>query len=250
MASIAFDSVSKTYSRQSRRFLWRFFLEALGRRRADPFYALRNLSFRLTRGESLAVIGHNGAGKTTVLNLVAGLTVPEEGAVRVEGRVTALMDLGAGFHGDLTGHENLRVNAALLGYSRKQVESLADRIVEFAGLRDFITEPLRTWSQGMVLRLAFSVAVHSDPEILLVDEVLAVGDQDFQRKCHDRILEMKRAGVILLCVSHAAATLEAVCDRALWIESGRLIREGPTAAVLASYQSGTSASLQAGATGP
>ncbi len=237
MASISFANVSKIYSRQSRQFFYQAFIQTWSGRRPQPIYALRDVSFRVSGGESLGIIGHNGAGKTTVLNLTAGLTIPERGAVQVGGKVMALLELGSGFHPDLTGEENLRVNASLHGLSRREVHARFDRIVEFSELGDFIREPLRTYSQGMILRLAFSVAAHLDSDILLLDEVLAVGDQDFQRKCINRLHEMKREGKILLCVSHAPEILAQLCERGLWIEGGRVVRQGSFEEVLAAYQS-------------
>lgn len=238
MPRIRFDRVTKVYRRQSRQFLWRFLLEAFGSRRSEPIYALRDVTFELTEGRSLAIIGRNGAGKSTLLSLVAGLTAPESGTVEVDGRVMALLELGSGFHPDLTGAENLRVNAALCGLTRKETEERFDRIVDFAGLREFIDEPLRTYSQGMILRLAFSVAVHVDADILLLDEFLVIGDIDFQRKGLRRIREMKRQGKILLCVSHVPELLKELCEEAIWLESGRVILRGPAAEVIDAYQSG------------
>ncbi len=237
MASISFSNVWKIYSRQSRQFFYQAFLQSWSGRRPEPIYALQDVSFEVSGGESLAIIGHNGAGKTTLLNLAAGLTVPERGTVRVDGKVMALLELGSGFHPDLTGAENLRVNASLHGMSRKQTEARFQQIVDFSELGDFIGEPLRTYSQGMILRLAFSVAVHLNANILLIDEVLAVGDQDFQQKCIDRLHELKREGRILLCVSHAPQILARLCERGLWIERGRIVRHGRFEEVLAAYQS-------------
>jgi ABC-type polysaccharide/polyol phosphate transport system ATPase subunit len=182
------------------------------------------------------VVGPNGAGKSTLLSLVAGLSWPDEGEISVEGRVAALLELGSGFHPDLTGEENLRVNAAILGFSRKQTVERFDQIVEFSGIGDFMDEPLRTYSSGMVLRLAFSVAIHADLDVLLIDEVLAVGDQSFQAKCIERIFELKRAGKILVFVSHVPQVLQQLCDRALWLESGHMVREGPVGGTLEAYQ--------------
>ncbi len=236
MPRIEFERVSKTYSRHARGFFWKYLLEA-GRRR-EPFYALRDVSFRIEAGESVGIVGSNGAGKTTILNLAAGLTGPEQGTVNVDGRLVALLELGSGFHPDLTGRENITINAALLGYSRRRVDTLRERIMEYSGIGGFIDEPLRTYSQGMVLRLAFAVAVHADPDILLVDELLAVGDQEFQRKSFDHLVAMKRAGKILLCVSHAAPLLEQLCDRLLWVHGGRLVMEGASHEVMAAYRSG------------
>jgi ABC-type polysaccharide/polyol phosphate transport system ATPase subunit len=235
MPLIEFEGVSKIYSRQSREFVWRFLLEALGGKKGAPHYALRDVTLRVEGGAAVGVVGHNGAGKSTLLNLVAGLTVPEEGTVRVEGRVCAMMELGSGFHPDLTAAENVRINAALLGMTRQQVEERFERIVEFAGMREFIGEPLRTFSQGMVLRLAFSVVAHAEPDILLIDEVLVVGDQDFQEKCYAFFREMKQAGKILLCVSHAPEVLSRICDEGIWLERGELKMRGALEEVLERY---------------
>jgi ABC-type polysaccharide/polyol phosphate transport system ATPase subunit len=232
MPRVRLDRVTKIYRRQSRQFLWRFLLQTLGGRRAEPIYALRDVSFELASGQAMAVIGRNGAGKSTLLSLVAGLTAPESGLVEVDGRVLALLELGSGFHPDLTGAENLRVNAALCGLTRRQTEERFEEIVEFAELADFIDEPLRTYSQGMILRLAFSVAVHADADILLLDEMIAVGDVDFQRKSFRRIREMKQQGRILLCVSHVPEILKELCEEAIWLESGRIVLRGPAEQVI------------------
>ncbi|HUD13254.1 MAG TPA: ABC transporter ATP-binding protein [Terracidiphilus sp.] len=199
------------------------------------FYALKNVTFHLETGESLAVVGPNGAGKSTLLGLVAGLAQPDEGSVTVNGRVAALLELGAGFHMDLTGAENVRLNAALIGLSRKRTNESFERIAEFAGIGEFMREPLRTYSTGMVMRLAFAVAVHVDPEVLLVDEVLAVGDQAFQAKCIEKIHEFRNAGKTLLCVSHASGMVQQLCDRAIWLDHGELIMSGSVLEVTEAY---------------
>ncbi|MCP5118917.1 MAG: ABC transporter ATP-binding protein [bacterium] len=235
MAHVRFDNVSKIYSRQSRQFFWRFLLQRSGRAEPKPIYALRDVSFDVSNGQSLGIIGHNGAGKSTLLSLVAGLTTPERGGVDVEGHVMALLELGSGFHHDLSGVENLRLNAAFRGFTKQETAALQERIIDFAELGDFIDEPLRTYSQGMILRLAFAIAVHVDPDILLLDEVLVVGDKDFQKKCFDRILQMKREGKILLCVSHVPTMLQQLCEKALWIESGQVIMQGPIDEVAEEY---------------
>jgi ABC-type polysaccharide/polyol phosphate transport system ATPase subunit len=192
-------------------------------RHRERFYALKNVSFRLEHGQSLAVIGANGAGKSTLLGLVAGLAQPDSGKVIVNGRVAALLELGSGFHPDLTGAENVRLNASLLGFTRRQTAEAFHQIVDFAGIDDFINEPLRTYSSGMIVRLAFSIAVHVDPEILLIDEVLAVGDQSFQAKCFAKVRELREQGKSLLCVSHARAMVESLCDRAIWLDHGEIV---------------------------
>ncbi len=199
------------------------------------FFALRDVSFRLEAGESMAVVGRNGAGKSTLLSLVAGLARPDGGRVTVEGRVAALLELGSGFHPDLTGMENLRLNASLLGLSRRRTEEVSGAIAEFADIGDFLREPLRTYSTGMLMRLAFAVAVHVDPDILIVDEVLAVGDLPFQTKCFERIRQFRAEGKTLLFVSHATRLVREVCSRGLWLEHGRVAREGSAEEVLEAY---------------
>lgn len=233
---IRFVGVTKSFSRKGGHLLLREHLASFWRtNQRERFKALSRVSFDLQRAESLAVIGHNGAGKSTLLGLVAGLAQPDEGVVEVHGRVAALLELGSGFHPDLTGRENVYLNAALLGFTRKQVNRAYDSILDFAGIGDFIGEPLRTYSSGMIMRLAFSVAVNVDPDILLIDEVLAVGDAAFQAKCFARIREFRAAGKSLLCVSHAQAMIPELCDRAIWLDHGELVMTGDVASVLATY---------------
>jgi ABC-type polysaccharide/polyol phosphate transport system ATPase subunit len=236
-AAVEFQGVWKNFHRHVGRVLLRTQLRHLlaGRAHTEQFHALKNLTFRLDPGESLAVIGSNGAGKSTLLSMVAGLANPDEGTVVVRGRIAPLLGLGSGFHVDLTGAENLTLNAALLGISRKRLDEVLGDIVDFAELGDFMDEPLRTYSSGMILRLAFSVAAHMDPDILLIDEVLAVGDAVFQEKCFDRILDFRRKGKTILCVSHAAGMVQRLCSRAIWIDHGELILDGPIAEVSDAY---------------
>lgn len=208
---------------------------------------MKRVSLELKEGDSLAVIGPNGAGKSTLLSLIAGLSWPDEGRVEVIGRVGALLELGSGFHPDLTGAENVRLNAALLGSSRRRVGEKFDEIVEFSGLGDFIDEPLRTYSAGMILRLAFSVAMTVDPDILLIDEVLAVGDEAFQAKCMVRIMELKRAGRVLVCISHATETLRSLCSRAIWLDHGQAVKEGSAGDVIGEYERSVAVEPGAGA---
>src|SRR3984957_20643722 len=199
----AFSGVSKIYYHGGGRMLLRNRVqEWISGRRPESFAAVKNISFELGRGESMAILGPNGAGKSTLLSLVAGLSKPDTGSVIVNGRIAALLELGSGFHPDLTGTENVTLNASLLGLTRKRTAELFDEIVEFSGIdHEFINEPIRTYSSGMVVRLAFSVAVNMDPDLLLVDEVLAVGDAAFQEKCFQRIREFRKSGKSLLCVS-------------------------------------------------
>ncbi len=236
MPVIEFHNVSKGFRRHSGRALLRTHLSRWFQRGdATPFWALRNVSFSLERGEGLAVVGSNGAGKSTLLSLVAGLAPSDEGHITVNGRIAALFELGSGFHPDLTGVENIRLNASLLGLGRTRVGELLDQIVEFSGIGDFVDEPIRTYSSGMMMRLAFSVAIHLDPEVLLVDEVLSVGDAAFQQKCFDKILEFRKAGMTLLCVSHAVGMVQHFCERALWLDHGELLMDGKIDEVFDAY---------------
>jgi ABC-type polysaccharide/polyol phosphate transport system ATPase subunit len=233
---IGFQNVSKSFHLHGGQKLMRDHLVHFFRPpKRDRFFALKHVTFQVNPGESMAIIGPNGAGKSTLLSLVAGLSQPDEGAIMVNGRIAALLELGAGFHPDLTGAENVRLNALLLGLSRKRTGELFDEIVDFAEIGDFISEPLRTYSNGMVMRLAFSVAINVDPEILLVDEVLAVGDAAFQEKCFERVRQFRRSGKTLLCVSHASGMVQKLCDRALWLDHGSVVMTGPIQEVTEAY---------------
>jgi len=237
MSLIEVDSVSKIFRRHTGRKLLREQITDLFRPRqaGDIFYALRNVSFRVAEGESVALIGANGAGKSTMLNLVTGLARPDAGTVKVNGRVVALLELGSGFHPDLTGAENIFMNAALLGFSEREAKARFDSIVDFSEIPEFIEEPLRTYSSGMVVRLGFAIAVHVDPAILIVDEVLSVGDAHFQDKCTKKIAALRKQGITMLSVSHSPKMVADFCDRALWLHHGELIRDGETAPVLDAY---------------
>ena len=217
------------------RLLRSHLVNSLRRRENAWFYALKNVSFRVKAGESIAIVGRNGAGKSTLLSLITGLTRPDGGEITTAGKIAALLELGSGFHFDLTGVENVRLNAALLGFTRKQTDMLFDSILEFAGIGDFINEPLRTFSSGMILRLAFSVAVNLDPDILVVDEIIAVGDQEFQAKCFDRVRQFRNRGKTIVAVSHAAGILLELCDRALCLDQGEVVRDGEIGSVLEVY---------------
>ena len=236
MPLIEFDRVSKSFTQTGEAKLLRAHLRDLWRgNRKDVFHALQNVSFTVDHGESMAVVGRNGAGKSTLLSLVAGLCPPSAGRVTVNGRVAALLQLGSGFHSDLTGLENIRLNAALLGLSRQRTKEVLDSIVEFAEIGAFLNEPIRTYSTGMVLRLGFAVAIHVDPDILIVDEVLAVGDQQFQNKCRDKVMEHKKAGKTLLFVSHDTELIRRFCERALWLDHGEVMMTGRAENVLEAY---------------
>jgi ABC-type polysaccharide/polyol phosphate transport system ATPase subunit len=239
--AIVFHEVWKSFARHAGQLLIRDrLLQLVSSTPHEKFHALREISFAIHHGESVAVIGHNGAGKSTLLNLTTNLCRPDRGHVEVHGRIAALLDLGAGFHPDLTGAENVRTNAALLGLSRREVRDKFDEMVAFSEIGDFINEPLRTYSSGMVMRLAFSVAVCVDPDILIIDEVLGVGDMAFFAKCQERIMQFRHAGKTILCVSHSTATLKDLCNRAIWLDHGRMIDDGPLARVVDAYKSAMS----------
>jgi len=198
-------------------------------------WALRDVSFEIERGSSFGLIGPNGAGKSTALKLIARILLPDSGRVESAGRVGALIELGAGFHPDSTGRENVLLNASLLGMSDAQIKRQMDPIVEFAGLAEVIDQPLRTYSSGMQLRLGFAVAIHTEPDILLLDEILAVGDEAFQTKCFDHIRRFKARGGTIVFVSHSMDSVREVCGEAAWIEGGRVREMGSADSVIGSY---------------
>ncbi len=196
------------------------------RSRAEDFWALRDISFEIREGESLGLIGHNGSGKTTLLKVIAGIIRPTEGVVRSRGRLAPLLELGAGFHPELTGRENVYLNASFLGLTRRDTDRVYDDIVAFAEIPDFMDNQVKFYSSGMLVRLGFAVAVHVDPEILLVDEVLAVGDEAFQAKCLSRIRGFQREGRTIVLVTHALDVVSQVCDRAVMLDHGELYAKG------------------------
>jgi teichoic acid transport system ATP-binding protein len=236
--AILFRDVWKSFDRHAGQILLRDRLRHIFKsHRPEKFHALRDISFRIEHGESVAVIGHNGAGKSTLLNLTTNLCRPDRGVVEVHGgRVAPLLDLGAGFHPDLTGAENVCINAALLGLSRSDVHKQFDSIVDFAEIGDFINEPLRTYSTGMMMRLAFSVATCVNPDLLIIDEVLGVGDLSFAVKCRERIMQFRRAEKTILCVSHSNDTLKDLCERAIWLNKGEVMDDGPILRVVEAYK--------------
>lgn len=201
----------------------------------DDFEAVKDVSLSVEAGERVAVIGRNGAGKSTLLRIISRVLPPSEGRVFVTGRIAPILELGLGFHGELTGRENVMLQGALLGYSRAETRRRLDRIVEWAELQDFIDAPTRTFSTGMSARLAFAVATDVDPDILLVDEALSVGDEKFQRKCHDRMEALRGRGKTFLLVSHSLDQIRDNCDRAVWLHHGRVVGDGDVQAVTEAY---------------
>ncbi len=203
---------------------------------ADEFWAVRGVTAEIRPGESVGLIGHNGSGKSTLLRMAAGVLKPTEGTVRVEGRLSPMIELAAGFDPDLTGRDNVFLNGALLGYSRREMASKLDRIIEFSELGDFIDVPVKNYSSGMYARLGFAIATDVEPDVLMVDEVLAVGDERFQAKCMDRIRGIRRRGTTIVYVSHAMGQVEALCDRVLVLHHAQLVFDGAPAAAIARYR--------------
>ena len=240
--AVVLRGVGKRYRRSAGGYRLRTLKSALlersltsGLAAADVVEALTDVSFEVAAGEAVGVIGGNGSGKSTLIKLVAGLLPPTSGELAVNGRVAALIELGAGFHPEISGRENVFINGALLGLSRRRIEERYDDIVEFAGIHDFIEEPIKNYSSGMYVRLGFSVAIHTHPEILLVDEVLAVGDEEFVHRCIARIEEHLAQGGTLLVVSHSMGLIDELCDRAVWLDQGRVRAIGSTRRVIDAY---------------
>jgi ABC-type polysaccharide/polyol phosphate transport system ATPase subunit len=244
MALIDFDHVSKRYQVGTGRSSLRELIPNLfnrltggnGRKNErDIIWALEDVSLQVDRGETLGIIGRNGAGKTTVLKLLSRITHPTRGEIRIDGRTSALIELGAGFHPDLTGRENIYLNASILGLKRKEIDRRFEDIVAFAELAPFIDTPVKRYSSGMYARLGFSVAAHVDPDILLVDEVLSVGDVIFQQKCLRRIQEFQSAGKSIVFVSHNLVSVQKICSRVIWLERGRIASQGAPQEVVNDY---------------
>ena len=207
-----------------------------GRRaRYKEFDALKGVSFEIPEGTTFGLIGENGSGKSTLLKCIARILRPNRGEIRTRGKISALLELGAGFHPELSGRENVYLNGAILGMSKRQLEERFDEIVEFAGLEEFIDSPVKNYSSGMYVRLGFSVAINVDPDILLVDEVLAVGDEAFQRKCSEKFADLKESGKTIVVVSHALGTMRTLCDQLALLEHGNLIAVGPSGEVVETY---------------
>jgi lipopolysaccharide transport system ATP-binding protein len=206
-----------------------------GLRPVDRFWGLRDVSFTVGAGRTCGIIGTNGSGKSTLLRLIGGVGRADVGTVHVRGRIGALLDLGSGFHPDLTGRENAIVAGVLNGLTRQQVLQRLDSIVAFAEVEEFIDSPIRTYSTGMQMRLAFATAVHAEPDVLLIDEVLSVGDTSFQRKCLERIARFKASGCSILLVSHESGTVQEMCDECLWLDHGRLMAHGQADEVVRQY---------------
>lgn len=234
---IKFEHVTKTFSRLNQK-TFKEFIPALfkGEQTSESFTVLDDISFEITKGETVGIIGPNGSGKSTILKLVAGVMSPNKGKITVKGNISPLIELGAGFHPELTGLENIYLNGAILGMSRKNIDKNLQSIIDFAELKEFINQPVKHYSSGMYMRLAFAVAVHVNPEILIVDEILAVGDQAFQKKCFKRMEEFKKSkDVTIIFVSHSLGQVEKFCTRSIYINDHHVQYDGTPATANKKY---------------
>ena len=234
---IEFKNVTKSFSLQSHK-TFKEFLPALilGEQTSKQFTALNNINFSINSGETVGIIGPNGSGKSTILKIIAGVMNPTDGSVTVKGRVSPLIELGAGFHFELSGRENIFLNGAILGLSQKEITDNFKNIVDFADIWEYIDQPAKRYSSGMYMRLAFSIAVHVHPQILLVDEILAVGDPEFQTKCFAKMNQFKKDGVTILFVSHDLDVVQKFCDRVIFLDHSQVSCDSTPAKVIQLYQ--------------
>jgi ABC-2 type transport system ATP-binding protein len=238
--AIEVKSLSKNFRlyHERNRYIKAAFLR--GRRaKYEEFIALNDVSFDVPHGATLGIIGSNGSGKTTMLKCLTGIYTPERGSIKIDGKVAALLELGAGFHPELTGSENVYLNGAILGMTKRDVQLKFDKIVEFAGLEKFINTPVKNFSSGMVVRLGFSIAAHVEPKILLIDEILSVGDQDFQRKSTEKIEEFRREGRTIVVVSHSLGLVQQLCKEVIWLDKGKIRQSGLATDVISAYTGGS-----------
>lgn len=239
MIRVKFTNVSKHYRLINTGGLKVFifnFLKQIKNYKNNIFIALEDISFEIINQEVVGIIGKNGAGKSTTLGLIAGVLKADKGDVEVNGKIAPLLELGAGFHHDLTGRENILLNGLLLGMKKKDIILKVDEIIEFSELKEFIDQPIRMYSSGMLSRLGFSIAIQTDPDILLIDEVLSVGDKSFQKKSSDKIKEFKKKGVTIIFVSHDASSVERLCDKVIWIENHKIKMIGKTEDIMKVYK--------------
>lgn len=235
--AIKIDHVSKLFHRQKQR-TFKELIPALvgGEAAVETFWALQDINLEIKKGETVGIIGPNGSGKSTLLKLIAGVSQPTKGSITVNGRIAPLIELGAGFHPELTGRENVMLNGVILGMTRKEVEAKFEEIVNFAELWEFIDQPVKHYSSGMYLRLAFAVAIHTEPEILLVDEILGVGDEAFQRKCFQKITDLKERNVTIIMVTHSLDSVEKYCGKAILLKHSKLLFQGTVVETISQYQ--------------
>jgi len=211
------------------------FFSPKNKNKNDVLHVLKDINLEIKKGESVALIGTNGSGKSTLLKLMTKIIYPNKGKIVTNGKLTSLLELGAGFHDDFTGRENIYFNASIFGLTKQEIDAKIDEIIEFSELHDFIDNPVRTYSSGMYMRLAFSVAINVQAEILLIDEILAVGDQHFQDKCFNKLIELKKAGKTIVIVTHSMQHVKKFCDRAVWLYKGEIRRDGKVDEVLEEY---------------
>jgi lipopolysaccharide transport system ATP-binding protein len=236
-AAITVDGVSKRFRMFRDRSTSLKSVLTRGRKRLPPedFWALTDVSFEVPRGSTFGLIGRNGSGKSTLLKCISRILQPDAGTITVEGRVASLLEVGSGFHPELTGRENIYLNGAILGMSKKEIASRYDQIVHFSGIKGFIDQPVKNYSSGMYVRLGFSVAIHVDPDVLIVDEVLAVGDAAFQTKSRQKFAEFQSADRTIVLVSHSMSAVKEFCDQAVWLDGGKIKAVGPAAEVADAY---------------
>lgn len=235
MKEIQFYKVSKKFKKGKKLLLKEALLDMFKPGKTEVFWALKDISFDVKKGETLGIIGPNGSGKSTILKLIAGVMIPDEGKVATYGRIAPLIELGAGFHPELSGRENIYLNGSILGLKRSEVEIQYNDIVKFAELGDFIDTPVKHYSSGMYMRLGFSIAVHTNPDILLVDEILAVGDTNFQKKCFAKMKAFKKAGVSIVFVSHSLDAVKSFCDRVIYLQDATIRGDGKPGEIIEMY---------------
>ena len=240
MNVIEFSNVGKKFRlfHEKEQTLKGYFLRKVRKessKRVEEFWALKDLTFAVQQGEILGIIGENGSGKSTLLKLIGGILRPTEGKLEIEGNITGLLELGSGFHPDLTGRENIYLNASIIGLKKKEIDEKFEEIVRFAELEKFIDTPVKNYSSGMYVRLGFAVAININPDIVLVDEVLAVGDEAFQKKCMEKFNQFRKENKTIIIVSHGLDTIKDLCTRAIWLDAGKVKAEGPPAMVVNQY---------------
>lgn len=234
--AVEFNKVSKKFKRGQRLYLKQALLDFFRPNAAEDFWALSNINFKIKKGESIGIIGANGSGKSTILKLIAGVLTSTKGLVLVSGRISPLIELGAGFHLELSGRDNIYLNGTILGLSRKEIEQKIEEIISFSELEEFIDTPVKHYSSGMYMRLGFSIAVSINPDILLVDEILAVGDIGFQKKCLEKMRAFHKEGVTIIIISHALELVSSFCQKVILLSNGKIIEMGQTAKVVKKYQ--------------
>lgn len=232
---IEFNNVSKRFHKGKNMYLKQALLDFFKPKKQESFWALKDVNFKINKGEVVGIIGANGSGKSTILKLIAGVLTPTQGKVIVDGRISPLIELGAGFHPEFTGRENIYLNGTILGLSKKEVDEKFDEIVNFSGIGDFIDTPVKHYSSGMYMRLGFAIAVHVDPDILLVDEILAVGDAAFQKKCFERLNKFHKAGATIVVISHSLDMIRNFCKKVILISNGNVTGDGKPGVVINKY---------------